>query len=684
MSPVKTTVTPISQESRNPLPSYLSRYVMLMGWLREWGLLSKISDHLRLPRNKGFQGIDLFMTVLAFFCGARWDGLHRFADETLRWGAQLAGIGGRARWPTQASLSRLMSSVSIEQARRFANFLLQDSLDLSPLLHHDSVLHIDGKGDGWHVFDFDPTSTVMRQRALPSDPDLPQANRLSDGLAAPGYTGRKRGETKISRPCLQHRGARLWLSVDQKPGNGEWAADVAQATQSVECVAERHRLELNRCIVCTDGEQGGHTQTRIGLASSVHFVTRLAVYILLQTEHALANLDQATWERVEDSGSGPTRWASEFGNLDADEGEARLVVTRFRNEENKRGAGIVIDGWQYEIFSTDLCAEAFSAADLVTLYYGRCGQENYFALEDRELGLDHVFSYTPGGQLVCIAIGLWMANAEIVLGWQLQDPPAGRPDSPQVRQVEIQPGRNWSIPEIPIESVPEPEPVTDPQAPPANLAEWSPKLTPGFRWDADHRNPICPAGHAMQLHARRSRTRSRIELRYRTSPRHCQTCPLRSQCTDSTSASFRKEISVRVEPEVAKALNVSLRPKVTIIPQVPQTIRQWKPLHRVEPGPWAHRGPVLAPRQLRRAFHDLSTQLQVAIHAAPIPTRPTPSKLFYRDAAHRQRRRRSWQQRVAWNERPENATVSISIIAPPDLQRILVTTRSPAVDAAGG
>jgi hypothetical protein len=95
------------------------------------------------------------------------------------------------------------------------------------------------------------------------------------------------------------------------------------------------------------------------------------------------------------SGSGPTRLAAELGdvllqpskNTTTNEGErfeavrVRVVVSRFAAAQ-KSGAGVVIDGWQYELYATDLPTEAWPAAEIVELYYGRCGQENRFAQED--------------------------------------------------------------------------------------------------------------------------------------------------------------------------------------------------------------------------------------------------------------------------------------------------------------
>ena len=58
----------------------------------------------------------------------------------------------------------------------------------------------DRQGTHYLVFDVDGTRQAARQRALPSTPDLPPAHRRLDEVCAPGYLGRKRGETV----CLNH------------------------------------------------------------------------------------------------------------------------------------------------------------------------------------------------------------------------------------------------------------------------------------------------------------------------------------------------------------------------------------------------------------------------------------------------------------------------------------------------
>ena len=57
----------------------------------------------------------------------------------------------------------------------------------------------DRQGRRYIVFDVDATRQAARQRALPTDPLLPDAQRRFDAVCASSYTGRKRGEVVRTR-----------------------------------------------------------------------------------------------------------------------------------------------------------------------------------------------------------------------------------------------------------------------------------------------------------------------------------------------------------------------------------------------------------------------------------------------------------------------------------------------------
>jgi len=68
-------------------------------------------------------------------------------------------------------------------------------------------------------------------------------------------------------------------------------------------------------------------------------------YHFLNNPKKLERLASQIWQRVNDSKSGPTRWATELGITNVDGQDVRLVVTRFEvHDEKKHGAGRQHDG----------------------------------------------------------------------------------------------------------------------------------------------------------------------------------------------------------------------------------------------------------------------------------------------------------------------------------------------------
>jgi hypothetical protein len=71
----------------------------------------------------------------------------------------------------------------------------------------------DRQGNHWLIFDVDGTRQAARQRALPSIPDLPPLPRRLDEVCAPGYTGRKRGETVRTRTTVLQAHTHQWVGT---------------------------------------------------------------------------------------------------------------------------------------------------------------------------------------------------------------------------------------------------------------------------------------------------------------------------------------------------------------------------------------------------------------------------------------------------------------------------------------
>jgi hypothetical protein len=58
-----------------------------------------------------------------------------------------------------------------------ADALLHTVADVDTVLRHPAVQSYDALGEGWHVFDVDPTVSALRHRALPESDELPDPVR---------------------------------------------------------------------------------------------------------------------------------------------------------------------------------------------------------------------------------------------------------------------------------------------------------------------------------------------------------------------------------------------------------------------------------------------------------------------------------------------------------------------------
>jgi hypothetical protein len=432
-------VTPKVQT--DALPDWANEYVVLATELEGRGVLREIGERLRVARRDGYCGLDIFLFLLAYFSSGLNMGLRPFSRRCAPHARQLAAVGGRVLWPSSASVSRFLGTTEQQQVGGFGAWLLGEAVGARAVEAHRSILCRDTRGEPWHVFDYDPTLTTLRHRALPVGEELPAPERRSADMAAAGYAGRKRGEVQFSRATLQHTGSGLWLGVSMHPGNGDHRADNACAAASVRAWCERTGVAPDHAILRADGGAGGSVPAMTAYRDAgIHFVTRLARYDLLDHEQVQEQMSRALWLDVEDAMSGPQREASELGTLRLNADfktvhkngepyasiETRLVASRIRLTDDdaggKPGAGIAKDGWWYELFGTTLAATAWPAPEAVSLYYGRCGQENRFYQEDCELGLDRIFSYHLPGQQLANLVGLFVWNLRLGRGADLLAP----------------------------------------------------------------------------------------------------------------------------------------------------------------------------------------------------------------------------------------------------------------------
>src|SRR5258708_14822496 len=90
----------------------------------------------------------------------------------------------------------------------------------------------DRQGTQWLGRDVDGTRQAARHRALPCTPDQPPARRRLDEVCAPGYLGRKRGETVRTRTTVLQAHTHQWLGTFSGPsgaGNGDYRGELRQS-----------------------------------------------------------------------------------------------------------------------------------------------------------------------------------------------------------------------------------------------------------------------------------------------------------------------------------------------------------------------------------------------------------------------------------------------------------------------
>lgn len=697
--------------SADRLPDWASKGVVVLAWLEGRGALDAIAERLRIQREGGYVGVDLVMFFVFFLLSGVKGGIKGFGEQARSYSAQLAAIGGRRRLPTPASVSRLLASTTMLQANAVQELLLLEVCEPTALLSHPTAMTRDGSGSAWHVFDLDPTVCVVRQRALPEDDDLPEARRRSAEMRL-GYSGRKRGDVQISRTTLQHAGSSLWMGIWSAPGNGEWREFSGAAVERVRVVCERLGHPADRALVRVDGAGGNVPFITTCNTNGVRYVTRWSGYDLLDDPAVRIRLNAEVWHPVSDSRSGPRREAAEIGWMTLLAGSetvqasgepypavrSRLVVSRFRptTADKKRGAGILIDGWHYEIYVTDLPSEHWSADEVVTTYYGRTGMENRFAQEDRVLGLDNIFSYDVPGQHLANLVGLAIWNIQVCRGFELAQIPRELP--PQSTRAPAPDRPVVQLPILPLVAQPstdvlvaESPPVPRDESPHGLLQEaldklpWKTILASRPDWTWAPTGLVCPNGQVARLRAVRDFGDGKPYLRFRAVKSACSCCPVRADCTTSTVRSFRKEMDVPVDPATAQSIQALLSlaskgppgPSKAIKPQV-------RARHALEP----ERPPVavpnsvvapatLLPARLRRAFAEASGPIDVYVHVPPPATRPPPCIFVAHGAADRQHRRLTWSKRLEWNAALSDVGVRIRIEGGRDLDTILQTWTAP-------
>jgi hypothetical protein len=655
------------------IPDDLVEVAIILADLEARGVVEELAQRLGIRRQGGYAAVDVWLALLVYLAGTVSQGLRPFWKKVRLHARQLAAVAGRKKLPSPASSSRALSAVESPLVRPVSLWMLTEAAGVEDLLRHPSVCAYDALGQAWHVFDYDPTVEVLRHRALPVDDDLPEAMRRSEDTAAPGYPGRKRGDVQYRRVDVQHAGSGLWVHAHLHKGNGEGAVELKPALDDVVSLAGWLGHPLNRTLFRMDGESGNVPSYTACREAGVPFLTRVNRPKLFEDPEILTRLRTATWYRVPDSLSGPRRAAAEIGVVtlhpdrktrrpDGSEYEpisVRVVAGAFPKEGTEAQRGVLLDGWQVELFAVDVAADAWPAPDAVALFYGRAGQENRFAQEDREAALGRIVSYHLPGQELASLTGLFLMNYRNVRGFELERPPAVRPTPAlRVRQVEDRMPVGWPRDPVVIRLL--------------SALEWPVLLARrfGWRWDEPSSELRCPEGRTLALTSVRPAARAKggTGLIFCRPQDGCEDCVPRSTCLRSARPGASKHFELAVPGEIADVLRERL---ALVRGKVERERRVEMRPSELDPGIRQVIGPRFLPTEARRRFREIFTEASLRIHVKIPPPEPPRPRLVCGSDAERQRRRLTWSSRNAWNALPDDATVGMEVFCGEDLRRFV-------------
>ncbi len=232
-----------------------------------------------------------------------------------------------------------------------------------------------------------------------------------------------------------------------------------------------------------------------------------------------------------------------------------------------------------------------------------------------------------------------MWNLRLELGQKLS--PSELRTTEFAKAMEVSPSLAIE-PEPFVEPVPAEKPTPQVEYGPPQWAR--PSWTSGFPGSAFTLQPDgtlrCPADHPLYPQERRPERDGSIRVLYAARIGHCRSCPLRAQCQERSSTVKPRRVSAVLWPRESVLSDASppLENPPEALPLAPVLWKDW-------------------PRcRIRRAWLKIirgeTVQLTRGATAAPVATKP--SAVFTR--AQRAHWRLSWEQRVARNARPSDAS----------------------------
>jgi hypothetical protein len=156
--------------------------VLLVGYLRKQGVLTRISERVRFARRRfgRYEVID-FLAVLFGYAISGERTLEAFYERLQPFALPFMALFERDRLPARSTLSRFLAALTEAPVEALRTLFLDD-LESRPLSATSNDFNekqtgglVDRAGNTWVVFDIDGTREAARQRAVPQTEELPPA-----------------------------------------------------------------------------------------------------------------------------------------------------------------------------------------------------------------------------------------------------------------------------------------------------------------------------------------------------------------------------------------------------------------------------------------------------------------------------------------------------------------------------
>jgi len=295
--------------------------VLIVEYLRKHGIFAKISEGVRFARRRfGHYKVIDFLAVLFGYAISGERTLESFYEQLRPFAVPFMALFERDQLPARSTFSRFLAALTAEPIEALRTLFLDDLLSHLNTSEKQTGGLVDREGGKWVVFAIDGTREAARQRALPQGETLPSPQRRLDEVCAPGYTGRKRGESVRTRTTVSQAHSYYWLGNFGNRGNGRYREELRKGLAAIRRYLAASQLPQERTLLRLDGQYG--TGAVLSDLAGFAFVTRGREYSVLDHPLIQARLhlppDQVQQRTAKPDGSQPLRLPTDPGKSRGD------------------------------------------------------------------------------------------------------------------------------------------------------------------------------------------------------------------------------------------------------------------------------------------------------------------------------------------------------------------------------